>query len=172
MSVHIFNQRHIDSLEDTMKPNTMFFAAVLMTALASPAPGQPAVNAGGKPAAAPVRFASDAVRRFEANYGACLTSANDGVVESAIAQCVRMKWALPSADLEQVRKALGTLATGGKSAAIRYKASLASLVYDAPSIFSDESGQKYAWDEDLFTAISERAQKAILGYTGGRPRGF
>ena len=155
-----------------MKTNTMLFAAVLMTALASPAPGQPAVNAGGKSAATPVRSTGDNVRRFEDNYRACLTSGNDGVVESAIAQCVRLKWALPSAELEQVRKTLGTLATGGKSAAIRYKASLASLVYDAPSIFSDESGQKYAWDEDLFTAISVRAQKAILGYNGGRPWGF
>ena len=83
-----------------------------------------------------------------------------------------MKWALPSAQLDNLRGTLGTLATGGKTASIRYKAYLAGLVYDSPSIFGDESGQKYVWDEELFTAISTRAQKALLGYNGGHPRGL
>jgi hypothetical protein len=70
--------------------------------------------------------------------------------------------------LEDLRGGLGTLATGGKTAAIRYKAYLAGLVYDSPSIFSSESGQEYTWDEDLFAAVSVRAQKVLLGFSGHR----
>jgi hypothetical protein len=83
-----------------------------------------------------------------------------------------MKWAFPSMQLEGLRESLGTLATGGKTAAIRYKAYLASLVYDSPSIFTGESGQEYAWDEDLINAIGARAQKALLGNNGDSLRGF
>jgi len=149
-----------------MKANAMIFAAVLTTAFAFPAAGQSEGGSDGKSPAAPVRFAGQDVSRYEHNYMAGLTSANDGVVESAIAQSVRMKWALPSAQLEELKCTLGTLTTGGRTTAIRYKAYLAGLVYDSPSIFNGESGQKYMWDEDLFNAISMRAQKALLGYTG------
>ena len=152
-----------------MNSNRMLFAAVLMTAVAIPAPGQSAGSPAGNPS---VRYTETRVRSVEANYKACLACANEGVVESAIAQCVKMKWAFPSASLEDLRGSLGTLATGGKTAAIRYKACLAGLVFDSPSMFTGESGQDYAMDEDLITAIGARAQKALLGHNGDRPRGF
>jgi hypothetical protein len=172
MCVHILNQSHIDPVEGTMNSNTMLFAAVLMTAVAIPVPGQSAGNPAGGPSAPSVRYTETRVRSIEANYRACLTSANEGVVESAIAQSVKMKWAFPSMQLEDLRGSLGTLATGGKTAAIRYKAYLASLVYDSPSIFAGESEREYAMDEDLINAIGVRAQKALLGNNGDHPRGF
>jgi hypothetical protein len=51
---------------------------------------------------------------------------------------------------------------------IRYKAYLAGLVYDSPSIFSSESGREYTRDEDLFAAVSMRAEKVLLGDSGHR----
>jgi hypothetical protein len=155
-----------------MNSNTMLFAAVLLTAVAIPARGQSAGNPAGGPSAPSARSTETRVQSIEANYRACLASANEGVVESAIAQAVKMKWAFPSAPLEDLRGSLGTLATGGKSPAIRYKAYLASLVYDSPSIFNSESGQEYAGDEDVINAIGARAQKALLGHNGDRPRVF
>jgi hypothetical protein len=153
-----------------MKSNTMLFAAVLMAAVAVPAPGQSAGNAASKPSASPVRhnYTETKIRSIEANYRASLRSSNDGVVESAIAHCVEMRWAFPSAQLEDLREGLGSLATGGKTAAIRYRAYLAGLVYDSPSIFSSESGREYMWDEDLFAAVSVRAEKVLLGDSGHR----
>ncbi len=153
-----------------MKSNTMLFAAVLMAAVAVPAPGQSASDAAGKPSASSARYnyTETRIRSIEANYRAALKCRNDGVVESAIAQCVRMKWAFPSEQFEGLRDGLGTLATRGKTAAIRYKAYLAGLVYDSPSIFSSESGQEYTWDEGLFAAVSVRAEKVLLGYGGDR----
>jgi hypothetical protein len=112
------------------------------------------------------------LRRYEDNYTSCLASWNDGVVESAIAMSVRMKWALPSAQLEPLRRALAGVAADGKTASIRYKAYLAGLVYDAPPMFTDEGARRYAWDEDLFSAISDRARQALLGFNGPRPVAF
>ena len=153
-----------------MKSNTMLFAAVLMATVAVPAPGQSAGNTAGKPSASSVRYnyTETRVRSIEANYRACLKSSNDGVVESAIAHCVEMRWAFPSVQLEDLREGLGTLATGGKTAVIRYKAYLAGLVYDSPSIFSSESAREYTRDEDLFAAVSVRAEKVLLGFSGHR----
>ena len=151
-----------------MKSNTMLFAAVLTAAVVFPASGQPAVDTMGKPSPRWLNYSETKVRSIEANYRASLKSSNDGVVESAIAHCVEMRWAFPSAKLEDVRDGLGVLATGGKTAAIRYKAYLAGLVYDSPSIFSSESGQEYAQDEDLFAAVSVRAEKVLLGFSGHR----
>jgi len=146
----------------------MLFAAVLTAAVVFPASGQPAVDTMGKPSPRWLNYSEARVRSIEANYGASLKSSNDGVVESAIAHCVEMRWAFPSAKLEDVRDGLGVLATGGKTAAIRYKAYLAGLVYDSPSIFSSESGQEYALDEDLFAAVGVRAEKVLLGFSGHR----
>ncbi len=168
MSVHKLIRSHINPLEGTMKSNPMLFAAVLMAAVAVPAPGQSAANQPAPPA----RFTETRVRSIEANYSSCLTSGNNGVVESAIAQSVKLKWSYPSAQLEDLRASLGALATGGKTPAIRYKAYLAGLVFDSPSIFNGESAQEYAWDEDLINAIGARAQKALLGQNGDHPRGF
>ena len=155
-----------------MKANAMMFAAVLLAASASPATAQSSGDVARKHPAAADRFGTSEVCRIEKNYVAALASENDGVVESAIAQSVRMKWALPSAQLEGMRESLGKLATDGRTPVIRYKAELAGLVYDAPSIFSAESGQNYTWDEDLFSSVSMRAQKALLGYYGDGSRGF
>jgi hypothetical protein len=172
MCVHVLNQSHIDSLEGTMKSNARLFAAVLMTAVAVPASGQSTGNAAPNPSAPAVRYTETRVRSIEANYRACLASGNEGVVESAIAQCVKMKWAMPSEQLEDMRGSLGTLATGGRTAAIRYKAYLAGLVFDSPSIFTAESAQAYPMEEDLINAIGARAQEALLGHNGDSPRGF
>jgi len=152
-----------------MKPITMVLAAVTMTVLASPAPAQLRNTPAPDQVSGRAAYTEKAIHRFEANYRACFASANAGVIESAIAQSVRMRWAIPSARLEELRMALGTLAESGKTPAIRYKAYLAGLVYDAPVMFEEESAQKYVWDEDLFDAVSARAQKALLGCDTGSP---
>jgi|GEM_PF-974556 len=154
-----------------MKTNAMLFAAALVTAAPATAPCQAAASPATSAAVAFARLSAGEISRDERNYVACLVSRNDAVVESAIAQSVKMRWALPAAGLDEMRTTLEKLATGGKTAAIRYKAYLAGLVYDSPALFEDESGQKYAWDEDLFAAISGKAEKALLGFNADRPAG-
>src|SRR5512135_1035396 len=92
MCVHRVNQTNTKSTEDTMNARAMMVAAAMMTALVSPAPGQETPAAAGQPEGAPARTKTLNVRKIEKNYAACLTSANEGVVESAIAQSIRMRW--------------------------------------------------------------------------------
>jgi hypothetical protein len=152
-----------------MKTNTMILAAAVLTSLAVPAMGQGTGNTPAGPSAATARLTGSEIRRFEQNYISCMTCANDGVVESAIARSVAMRWTLPAAQLDEMRETLGTLATHGRTASIRYRASLAGLVFDAPSLFRFELAQKYPLDEDLFKAISSQAQTALLGHNTDRP---
>jgi len=153
-----------------MKSNALILAAVLTAAPFSPAMGQSSDPITEKSAAGPAGATVTDICRCERNYIGCLKDANDGVVESAIAQSVRMRWALPSARFDDLRNALGSLAATGKTASIRYKAYLAGLVFDSPSIFFGEREQSYTWDEDLFAALSNRAEKALLGCNSGSPR--
>ncbi|HUI65137.1 MAG TPA: hypothetical protein VL126_09870 [Bacteroidota bacterium] len=152
-----------------MKPSTMVLAAVTMAAMAAPAPAQLRNTPAGNDVSANVAYPQAAINKIEGNYLACFASHNNGVVESAIAQTVRMKWAIPSARLGELRTALDKLAADGTTPAIKYKAYLAGMVFDAPSMFQEESAQKYMWDEDLFDAVSARAQKALLGCNTGSP---
>ena len=152
-----------------MKPSTMVLAAAAMAVLASPAPAQLRNSPAPDQVAGRVAYTEKAIHRIESNYMACLASANNGVIESAIAHSVRMRWAIPSARLEDLRSALVTLAASGRTPAIRYKAYLAGLVFDAPVMFTEEGSLKYTWDEDLFDAVSARAQKALLGCNSGSP---
>ena len=146
-----------------MKPTNMILGAVMMTALASASFSQSSANGGGRQAAAGFNYRADAVNQIEKNYLACLACSNSAVVQSAIAQSVRLKWAVPSAQLEDLKTKLSSLAIDGNTIAIRYKAYLAEMVYDTPSLFSGEIGTMYAEDEDLFNAISVKAQGALLG---------
>ena len=152
-----------------MKTTAMLFAAALVTAAPASAPSQAEAAPVPNPAASPALLSAKEITRDEQNYVACLVCPIDAVVESAIAQSVKMRWALPSAGLEDMRTTLEKLATAGRTPAIRYKAYLAGLVFDSPVIFKGESGRDYAWDEDLFAAISGKAEKALLGDNAGRP---
>jgi len=154
-----------------MKTTALLFAAALVTAAPATAPFQAEAGPVRNPAVSPALLSTGEITRIERNYLAGLSCPVDGVVESAIAQSVKMRWALPSAGLEDMRTALENLATAGRTPAIRYKAYLAGLVFDSPVIFKSESGKDYAWDEDLFAAISDRAEKALLGFNAARPAG-
>ncbi len=154
-----------------MKTTAMLFAAALVAAAPAPASCQAEASPAPNPAVSPAQLSAREITRDERNYVACLVCPIDGVVESAIAQSVRMRWALPAAGLDEMKTTLEKLSTGGRTAAIRYKAYLAGLVFDSPVIFKGESGQDYMWDEDLFAAISGKAEKALLGYNAGRSAG-
>jgi len=149
-----------------MKRATMILGAAAMTALALPVFGQTSADVQGAQLTAVVGHNSDRIRSIENNYLDCMESGCNAVVESAIAQAVRMRWALPSADLETMKEQLGSLALHGNTLAIRYKASMAAMVFDAPSIFTGESGKTYQEDADLFAAVGSRAQKALVGFDG------
>ncbi len=97
------------------------------------------------------------------NYAECLESCNTGVIESALAHAVQMKLYTPEKEFEVLHARVNSLAVNGCNPAIRYKAYIAGLVYDAPDLFKVEQGQKFENAEELFNSISKRLQVALLG---------
>ena len=96
-------------------------------------------------------------------YVECLESCNTGVVESALAQAVLMKLYVPEKEFDGLRGKIGSLSVNGCNPAIRYKAYLASLVYDDPELFTKEQGQSFSDAEALFSSVSNRLQVTLLG---------
>jgi hypothetical protein len=96
-------------------------------------------------------------------YAECLESCNTGVVESALAQAVQMKLYAPEKQFEVLTEKMNSLSVSGCQPSIRYKAYLASLVYDAPELFKQEQEEKFDNAEDLFSSISNRLQVTLLG---------
>lgn len=112
---------------------------------------------------APERYARVGERTIDRAYARLLASGNDGVAESAIAQCVSATMALPEARFNNIRAALGSLAVNGRTASIRYKAYLAGLVLDNPSMVAGTSIGDFRNSQELFTALSGRLQSLLIG---------
>jgi hypothetical protein len=96
-------------------------------------------------------------------YAECLESCNTGVVESALAHAIQMKLYVPEKGFDVLHQKINSLSVNGCNPAIRYKAYLASLVYDDPELFTQEQGRKFENAEELFNSVSARLQIALLG---------
>lgn len=111
----------------------------------------------------PERFKGVDAGWFDKIYAPALASENDGVVESGIAQSVNAKIVMPSGEFTRIRIALGSLAVCGRTPALRYKAYLAGLVFDTPSIFAGTDVSTFDSSEQLFASLSDRLQKVLIG---------
>ena len=60
-------------------------------------------------------------------------------------------------------QSLGSLAVAGRTPSLRYKAYLAGLVFDNPSIFTGTDVRKFDSSEELFASLSDRLQKVLIG---------
>jgi len=100
--------------------------------------------------------------RVEIAYLRSLQHSNFGVVESAIGNVARFKIARPDCYSEDIQEELKALAVEGPTPAIRYKASLASLLCDRPELFLDFRDTDFANSEELFTTIAKRLEEATL----------
>ena len=103
--------------------------------------------------------------KVKRNYLSCLKSPNDGVVESSLAYCARIKMSAPWEDLSELKEAIDGVAVSGRTPAIRYRAYLVTLVFDSPAMFAREAGEDYQTSEQLFTALSKELQETLLGYS-------
>jgi len=100
--------------------------------------------------------------RFEPHYLVSLRHNLDAVTESALREVALIKLAQPGLEIPGVYDQICDLSEGGRSVAIRYKASLVRQVFDSPEMFVAEGWREYRTDEDVFTAISDRLQKNVL----------
>ena len=96
------------------------------------------------------------------NYLACLSSANEGTVESAMAQIAWMQLRNPSLDLSGFKSQIDHLARKGSTLLIRYKAYLTGAVLENVRLFSNESHGSYNEADELYLAVSSRLSQTAL----------
>jgi hypothetical protein len=144
-----------------MKRSTMLLAALLAAVpLTMVAQGSDSALPYFPP---PERFKGVDPCWFDKTYAPALVSDNDGVVESGIAQSVNAKIAMPAGEFNKIRTALGSLAVCGRTPSLRYKAYLAGLVFENPSLFEGTDVRRFDSSEQLFASLSDRLQKVLIG---------
>ena len=147
-----------------MKKTTVVLAAVLAMGSATSV----AQSAHNEYFSTPARYHSLDLEKAQSAYQCCLESMNPGVQESAIAHLVWLKMQRPDADLTGLRECLDRLAVSGTTTSVRYRAYLATLLLDSSGIFAGLGHQYFATDDELFSAMSGRLQKTLLGYNDRR----
>lgn len=100
--------------------------------------------------------------RVERNFEQALEHSVDGVVESAIAQLAMVKLAQPECESEDLSDKLAELAGNGRTPAIRFKAYLASMLFEQPGIFAADARTHYDSGEKLFAALASRLEQTLL----------
>jgi hypothetical protein len=100
--------------------------------------------------------------RIEKSFLFCLDCEVDGVVESAIAELTRLKLIKTTAESERIQEKMADLSMSGRSPSVRYKAYLASVVFDNPLLFAAESGLPFTTQNELFSAIANRLAQSVL----------
>lgn len=96
------------------------------------------------------------------NYLACLASANEGTVESALAHIAALKLSNPRIDLSGFDDAVTRLSRKGSTPLIRYKAYLTGAVLDNVALFANESRKAYTEADEMLLAVSSRLSQAVL----------
>ncbi len=99
------------------------------------------------------------VKNFQAN----LTSPIPGIVETTLGHIIWLRLVRPDVDLNSLQDAIVDVADNGPTAAIRYRASLASMVLYSPSLFASLKERSYARANDLFAGVSGKAQESLIG---------
>jgi hypothetical protein len=150
--------------EDAMKTSRVVAVIVLIAAGFTLACAQAAGQAGGaiSPFASIRSYEKADMMKLERYFMGSLDHPIDGVVESAIREVTRLKLVQPLCCSESIVEKLHELSIEGRTPAMRYKAALASIVFDNPSLFTREGFVEYANGEELFAAIAKRLEKDVL----------
>jgi hypothetical protein len=147
-----------------MKAYTMFVAGFFLVSV--PTLGQSSRNGQQHdyPYVASLSSYSEGyVQKAIKNYAKALSSSNDGVVESAIAHVAFLQIGLPQLDLKEIRTTIVELAESGRTPVIRYKAYLASMVFESPASFVSALNTESNEGDLFFSGIASQAQETLLG---------
>jgi len=135
---------------------------LIMASVAVASNAQPDTPAEFRQFASIDLYRSCELDHVEVAYLHSLQHSNYGVVESAIGNVARFQIARPECYSEEIQQQLRTLAVEGATPAIRYKASLASLLCDRPDLFADLRDIDFRTSEELFMTIARRLEKETL----------
>lgn len=104
------------------------------------------------------------LRRAAVNYAAALHSDCDGVVESAIAHSTLLRIVAQRLDMSQIHSELANLVDKGRTSAIRYRAYLATAVFDRPARFENTIKEKCVDGDQFFNVVASQVHKTLLGH--------
>ena len=122
------------------------------------------LNVGfGKGPSGTVPSVDKKIESAKANYTLGLQSDNAGVVESSIQMIARMKLRVPDANIAQLRERLNRISLNHPSAAMRYKAYLASCICADPEWFIQEKNLDNVDVEQFFARAAARLQQKVFG---------
>ena len=89
-------------------------------------------------------------------YLACLSSENEGVVESALAHVAMMKVMVPACDYKALKTKVDEIVRSRASAETRYKAFLTKTVLEEPGMFDGMARGRYSDADGFFGAVASR----------------
>ncbi len=147
-----------------MRSRAILFGALLLMAAVGGARAQEELSSGKRHGffAELVEYRTLDLGRVERNFLDALSYPVDGVVESAIAQLARLKLAQPGCESARLREKIEYLAVHGPTTAIRFKAYLASAVFEQPELFKTESEAQYTDADSFFKALLRRIEEKSL----------
>lgn len=99
-------------------------------------------------------------------YGLALRSDVDGVIESSITYVTVLRIAIPDMDLSSIREEIEDLSVNGCTPVIRYKAYLATMVFQDPQQFKGAVGAVSPESNQFFSSVAEQVSERLLGFRG------
>ena len=146
--------------------NALFAGAVAATIVAANAVAGDVV---GRSTADILRTCAPAGSYRTMNVGkyrpACVISLRhpiEGVVECALRDAMMLKLAKPDVNVADISHEIQRLTTEGATPTIRYKAWLASAVYENPAMFADVIKTDFFTAEEAFAAVARRLELTLL----------
>ena len=139
-------------MEVVMKKHTMVIAAMMA-----------AVFTSGMMAQTTNSSVASRTEKGKKNYIMGLRSSNQGLAESSMMQSAKVIMTVPVARYEDVKNVIDSLSVYGGSPSIRYKAYLASSVFENPTWFAKKAYTAYEDTDEFFAAVAAQLQERILG---------
>jgi hypothetical protein len=97
-------------------------------------------------------------------YGEALRSDIDGVVESSITYATVLRIAAPQLNMNAIRAEINDLAANGETPVIRYKAYLATIVFQDPQEFESAVGSVSPESNQFFSTVADQVSKRLFGF--------
>jgi len=147
-----------------MKARTIFAVSLFLASVPALGQGNQQKTPQNPPDVVTVSSYSEAyLRQAVRNYAQGLTSDCNGVVESALAHTALLRILKPRLDLREIQATIAGLSESGRTPVIRYKAYLATMVFESPASFAGEMKSESIESDQFFSEIAAKVQKTLLG---------
>ena len=148
-----------------MKTTTLMFAGAFLVAAVVSKAGSQGITRDEEPVRVFAQLSSYQkadMQYLEKFFLGSLNFPHDAVIESAIGEIARLKIAQQTCCSNAIEKKLLELAREGNTPAIRYKATLASILFHDSEVFAKDAFKDFANPEELFRTMSRRLEKEVL----------